>query len=1374
LFNIMSCKVDNKSAENVMHEALNAKTAYKTNSINTAADVVAEIDRVASKLFVTLNKDGERVYALKDNSDLFYRKTVTRIVSKFKKFDERSNYYLEAGTIIHNYATEFVRLFHANDTAAIAKMREEYLKGTYFPDKTYVVKFKFTDKQLNEIEKFGKLFLKEAQLYQDVVNSQLGTKDKFELVVETPLVNNTENYVGTPDLLVIFSNRQAKLFDIKTNSTKGGISRQTMSKYHSQLMLLKKSMTTQLKLDVIETRVIPLYLTFDIPKNSTTPKDVLKRLKFNSIVGEIPESISNFKAGKYDTLGIKGVDDWIRSQYTLLKDIRKRAGKKGLSFDQKKEIFDRAHNLEESISAFIQTSDFEAIKSYVDNYLLPNIAVMTKESFDPDKTTEEAYLDDVNSLLQELELYSQLLDKFKHFDILDQNNPLLAVLGDIQQRSLVAAETLKIERDRILLESISNNRKKIIVDDEGREKVVLNPVNKLGVLDRIWTRVHSIDHPVFKVFFKKKENITIDREIKVQEFTNNYFDLAKKALNFLSAQGKKFEEVFIDLEGSPDEGDPNYNSNYGNFIKTYSKEGYEKIKEVKKAAKKKRTVLKEIYDVKEGWDKKYAEYRQRQFEKFLMYFSEEEAEKKIMDWDTDNGFTGFVEGKDFWSYSDIMNGTYATRYVLSLNNDFKANYKSQNTKYIESNPELNNFFNGAKKYIKEALDMYEVSGESVKNKINFFPRISKSAFEYFKDNGYSLSAGKEYYLESLANQSENNRSVTIDEEGQVTKVIPKLFLNNLKADELSFNILESISLFYKSASEYEASKKLEVYTLGLKQVLADTPVNFRTPSGNAVTDFMQNKVDTLTDKGDFVTYSSFFDDLVDKYVYGISTQGTDFEINILGKKVPLKTISNKLTAFERTRNLGLNIPSAVGASLAAYASKLTQGAKGLFFDQSQAKSYFTEAISNRAEWGKKRAVFSPQLNNAIDSAIFKNKAWWKKLADDNFLLSPFSAPDQELLNQVSYAMSKNYGLDSEGNIRILKKLPKGTKSLFDSLIVDVEGNNPKVYFEGYTPEQSARIQQQFFTVAKTAFYRVTGTVNKEDVYGAQMHFLGQMLMTYKTWMPGVIGERFGDTKYDDITDTIHVGRYRALASSLDAKQEKELKRRMASISLRASQLLLDASGLLQIATFNTVKSSFKSQEIEINGVKINARRLNIEMLQKKYEKYIADNPDTADRISLQEFIDAHEGQLKAMVAELRVLLTFMLLVSSMALGSDDEDDVLSYKHGYVQRMTYKMITKGVSELQFFYNPTNMITLVDNPIPVLRFGTSVVKSFNNTIDETRDLVVGEDYKGFIDWKEDPNDKTPVGYETTKFIKGFNGMRKIIDTIYEGDERIQTRR
>ena len=114
-----------------------------------------------------------------------------------------------------------------------------------------------------------------------------------------------------------------------------------------------------------------------------------------------------------------------------------------------------------------------------------------------------------------------------------------------------------------------------------------------------------------------------------------------------------------------------------------------------------------------------------------------------------------------------------------------------------------------------------------------------------------------------------------------------------------------------------------------------------------------------------------------------------------------------------------------------------------------------------------------------------------------------------------------------------------------------------------------------------------------------------------------------------------------------------------------------------------------------------------------------------------------------------------------AAGGDwDDDGHPDYRDNYALRQLYKVILKAQMELGFSTNPKDVITLLGKGLlPISKVLVDIANTFGNTVDESRDIVFGEN---------SPQDKTPVGYYSTRWIKGVNGLRKTVDWFYEQDK------
>ena len=73
--------------------------------------------------------------------------------------------------------------------------------------------------------------------------------------------------------------------------------------------------------------------------------------------------------------------------------------------------------------------------------------------------------------------------------------------------------------------------------------------------------------------------------------------------------------------------------------------------------------------------------------------------------------------------------------------------------------------------------------------------------------------------------------------------------------------------------------------------------------------------------------------------------------------------------------------------------------------------------------------------------------------------------------------------------------------------------------------------------------------------------------------------------------------------------------------------------------------------------------------------------------------------------------------------------------------SFRVTQRGLLELSFFFDPESATTILKTPLPSLRFFVNLQKTLTNTVDETRDVIFGEDAT---------REKTPRWYFLSKTI------------------------
>jgi len=251
-------------------------------------------------------------------------------------------------------------------------------------------------------------------------------------------------------------------------------------------------------------------------------------------------------------------------------------------------------------------------------------------------------------------------------------------------------------------------------------------------------------------------------------------------------------------------------------------------------------------------------------------------------------------------------------------------------------------------------------------------------------------------------------------------------------------------------------------------------------------------------------------------------------------------------------------------------------------------------------------------------------------------------------------------------------------------------------------------------------------------------------------MPGIIRERLGRLRYTKTTDTANIGRYVALYQEYKNPEEVPFLDYVKNTLLHNTGRLI--ADLVPYLMGRQVKT------ITYQGKEYNAKRINLEKAIVEYEKLAEDNPSLYNRLSFKDFVEAKDSQMAALATELRIIIGFISLV--MILGLEGDDDEPTYRDNWAARQTYKLLKRSLGEISFMYNPSEADHLFNKPIPLMSLGLDAWRTAENTFDETRDLIFGEN---------EDYDSDPIGYYGTRWLGGFRQLRSIIE-LYEQDSRV----
>ena len=115
-----------------------------------------------------------------------------------------------------------------------------------------------------------------------------------------------------------------------------------------------------------------------------------------------------------------------------------------------------------------------------------------------------------------------------------------------------------------------------------------------------------------------------------------------------------------------------------------------------------------------------------------------------------------------------------------------------------------------------------------------------------------------------------------------------------------------------------------------------------------------------------------------------------------------------------------------------------------------------------------------------------------------------------------------------------------------------------------------------------------------------------------------------------------------------------------------------------------------------------------------------------------------------------------MYLAILMLGGDwDDDGKKDIRQTWAGRQLYAVLNRTYREVAVFYDWTEMTGPRASGIPLMSFGSNIIRLGGNFGDEMFDSMFGED---------DNPDKSEKGKYTFKFVPGVNGLVKFAE-IYE---------
>ena len=707
------------------------------------------------------------------------------------------------------------------------------------------------------------------------------------------------------------------------------------------------------------------------------------------------------------------------------------------------------------------------------------------------------------------------------------------------------------------------------------------------------------------------------------------------------------------------------------------------------------------------------------------------------------------------------------RYFTKINEDTTSKFITKEFKEISSTPELKAFYEFYTSKIREFEKRFGMNlGHT------FIPNVKKSLVDSMMESSKPWETFMKTSVNVFKTREHDVEFAQYDTDGSNIRHIPRLHTAELKSEDefgnevtdrslRSTELGRSLYLLGQAAIEYELKTEVEDELLLIEQLLKDGAIDTISEGaqGKAISQGfgLARTVFNASEKA-----AENFSDLVDQVLYNVQIKDKDMVSS--GGVSATKT----LLAFKKFHSiaaLGLKAPVALGALGAGLLGVKTQGAKGIHITN----KHIQEAeMAMLAKDPKVRAVMELFQTTILDVSkrrgeLLASTVRAKYMTGDRWF-EFLAQADAVVDTALTIAMAKNHGIGKDGELYRLQELPEGAKSLWDSM--EVEENSS--YKAGVTDRYTTSIEgltpnafNDFRSRVSVMSTKIKGSASPESVNTAGMKLINRFFLHYRSWLPGLALERFGKLRYDYTLKHYDQGTYKGFVGNFGKDEmfddmgqlvtaEWVLHEYMGAIFADTAKVALD------IATFGMT-----------NTFKIKEGRARLE-----FEEFLQDNIGNPDftfntkeekDASFEKFLELKRANIKGTLQELRTVTMLMLLM--MMLGGDwDDDGKIDVRQSWAGRKLYNITSRIYREVAVFLDLTELTGARSSGIPLLSLGQDGIKWINNSFDELWDRVLGR--QGV-----EKNDRVEAGYYSFKLAPGLGGLVKTLE-IYPQHKQSKT--
>jgi len=1246
------------------------------------------------------------------------------------------------GTFIHAIIADLINAKY-NGIGNTADIRKKAKKGA----------FVINDRQIDILEIYATNLIKQIEKIQKTIDPD----KKVSIRPEQKMLDPLKNKGGAIDVLAVFSDGSGAIYDFKSKSAfddnfsdgnlvgnllgLNDIERYSLSMNDYHEILDKRIGIKFLR----QKRLIPIHIELDLkPQNKRKDHDVLDNVIKTLEMGDyINENLRDIPLSGEETKYTE-LNNLLQKQYSIIVDIQRKL-KGSLTKERREQLKLKATTLQNSIQKTIIEADISDIIISAEQIIKEfNNRINEPELTEKGKPNPK-YLNstDLEELYQQASVYENLAKNTHiYFNDLKESNPKLyehlykevkKIIADI---SMVNA-ALTRERDVRAMPYIPDEYKK----DWMGKKQSLQALPELGFAELNFAKISEIEHPLFKTLWNIIKKTQNDARQYVSQISEKAIDIEKALFTWGNLNGLSRQDTFnkiIDFDR-------------GSLINKLSSSLIERIGKIKNLDNKEAIKeLKALYNIKdvEKWKLTY-ENRLRNVKEYLQ-----------------NKYSGNIYGyekaiKGWIANNDLLNSDRAwltpsnQENYLKLKKEIEDTNLSEEYKFLQKHKPLLDYYNFYVNTIKDLRKMLHMNYSKIPP--NFIPNVRKEMTEFLRKTGFSMSGAFQEFADSFNVREEDVYLTQTDENGNVDRQIPILYVNSLRDKDgdidnsrKSYDLTSSLILFARMAKNYEQMHTIEPLLNQLKGIAANTSL---ANEGTIVHDTFGRKVRGFI--GKYATKAGLntdtyklFEDMVDYYLYGIK-----FKEKELTGKFSLKKFVLTLKRYHANRALSFAILPASGAFIAGRGAMYFEGKKGISYNSDQMNQTMLLFMKDYKKYKAASSFFDAYAEDIFERLAYKHSTrGGSKIMDPRMRFAPLRKTDEHLTDHITVSMMQNWGIDKDGNLKRMNIPGLDTKDITPiiELIESFDNKTGEIKFKGI--DKNSDVYIQFREAIRATTENVFGSLSKEDVSNIDLKLALNLMSAFKSWMPGIVRERTGGLVFDDRLQAVRYGRFRAAFSELSLTPEQletgfKLKEFMTQIFLPNL-----AKASLDLITFGALfKSGIIGSDYTNEAGETVKTRTNIIRAQRRYDEWMTKNPELIGKVSFEMFLEVKEAQLKAMLVELRAIFTFFGLITFLA-GEDPDTDEARYMNNWFTRTGYKILTKGQSELTFMWNPKEFLRLMQNPLPLTALFAATLDTFKNTFDETRDLILGEN---------SPYDKTPIFYYGLQWMYGGTQIERFFE-------------